>query len=78
MAKPPAGIGGDFPEPPPVEIEADPAADAGHMAKEEALRAFFAAGKKGDMAAAAQHFQTAYDLCASAQAEEAPEELPVD
>lgn len=70
----PAGIGGDYPEPTPVEPE-DPAVDAGQMAKEEALRAFFAAGKKGDMAAAAQHFQTAYDLCAEAKA---PEEMPED
>ncbi len=78
MAKSPAGIGGDFPEPMPMESEEEPAADASHMAKMEALRAFFAAGKKGDMAAAAQHFQTAYDLCASSQPEEAMEEMPVE
>lgn len=74
MAKPPAGIGGDFPEAAPAELEAEPAVDAGHLAKEEALRAFFAAGKSGDMKAAAEHFQAAYDLCASSGAEEMPVE----
>lgn len=75
MPKAPAGIGGDYPEPASAELEEAPL-DAGHMAKEEALRAFFAAGKKGDMAAAAQHFQTAYDLCAGAGGE--PEEIAVE
>lgn len=70
----PAGIGGDYPEPTAVEPE-EPVVDAGHMAKVEALRAFFAAGKKGDMEAAAEHFQTAYDLCASGGE---PEEIAVE
>jgi hypothetical protein len=72
----PAGIGGDYPEPTPVEPEEAPL-DAGHMAKVEALRAFFAAGKKGDMEAAAEHFQTAYDLCKEAKAPEPIEDVAI-
>ena len=72
MAK--ARIGGEFgleeglaAEPAPMDLD--------HEAKVSALRDFFAAGKKGDMEAAANAFQTAYDICAASKAEEP---LPVE
>ena len=64
MPPKPAGILALIGGAPKSEDKGAPVGAAEPSGKEAAIRDFFAAGKSGDYAAAAEAFQRAYDECA--------------